>query len=161
MNELRQFSVIILTLFSFAPELLAANKLYLDFTLLSKHIDAAERVNEINPGMGLSYFIGEKCELRGGGYYNSYKRPTFYLTANYIPLSADTEDFNFNFGIAAGFATGYKDGEISIFGKSPIFYGIIPVLAPNVGILFKPANTRIVFLLLGNAFALQISYLIF
>jgi len=134
--------------------------LYLDFTLLSKHIGVTEEVNEINPGIGLSYFTSEKCELRGGGYYNSYKRPTFYLTANYIPFSADWKDFNFNFGIAGGVATGYKDGEILIFGASPIFYGIIPVIAPNLGILFKPARTRIVFLLLGNALALQISYLI-
>jgi len=134
--------------------------LYVDFTLLSKHVGVTEKLNEINPGMGLSYFIGEKYELRGGGYCNSYKRPTFYLTANYIPLSADTKDFNFNFGIAAGLATGYKDGEILIFGSSPIFYGIIPVLAPNIEILFKPVRTRIVFLLLGNAFALQVSYLV-
>lgn len=160
--DLRVFSFSVLVLFLFLPSAAAKNgKLFIDFSLASKHIDSGDEYNEINPGIGLSYFIGKNWEMRGGYYNNSYERPSFYLTANYVPVSADLKKFNFKPGIAAGFATGYKDGELLVFGKSPILYeGVVPVLAPNISVLFRPANARFVLLILGNAIALQVSYLI-
>lgn len=142
---------------------MAEDRLFIDFSLISKHIgvDEDDEYNEVNPGIGLSYFIRKNWELRGGYYNNSYSRPTFYLTANYVPLSADLKSFNFKAGLAAGLASGYKDGELLILGNDPIlFSGIVPVLAPNISVLFRPANTRLVLLLLGNALALQVSYLV-
>lgn len=160
--NLRCFSFSVLVLFLFLPSAAAKNgKLFIDFSLASKHIDAGNEYNEINPGIGLSYFAGKNWEMRGGYYNNSYERPAFYLTANYVPVSADLKNFNFKPGIAAGFATGYKDGELLVFGKSPILCeSVVPVLAPNISVLFRPANARFVLLMLGNALALQVSYLI-
>lgn len=159
--NLQHFIALLLILFLFSSAALSADKLFIDFSLVSKHIGTEDDFNEINPGIGLSYFIRKNWELRGGYYNNSYERPTFYLTANYIPLSADLKSFNFKFGLAAGFASGYKEGELLILGNDPIlFSGIVPVLAPNISVLLKPVNTRFVFLLLGNAIALQVSYLI-
>ena len=160
--NLRQIVIFVLTFFLFLPAAVQAqskNDLFVDVTLLSKHIGIIPQpLNEINPGIGLSYFVSDNWELRGGAYYNSYKKTALYLVANYIPFSTDWKDFSFNFGVAAGFVTGYKDSGITILGKSPIFYGILPMIAPNIAVLYKPINTRAIFLLLGNAVGLQISY---
>lgn len=160
--NLQKSVILILSLFLFSTNAFAStNKLFIDFTLVSKHIGIDDNLNEINPGIGLSYFVSKNWELRAGYYNNSYSRPTFYVTANFIPFIIDLKNFDFNFGIAAGFASGYKDGEIALFGKSLIISeGIVPALAPNIEVLFKPINTRIVIILLGNALALQVSYMI-
>ena len=134
--------------------------LFIDITLISKHIGTKDNFNEVNPGIGLSYFVAKNWELRGGYFHNSYKRPTFYMAANYVPVIFDLENFTFTLGIAGGLATGYKKGEIHIENNNLTFNGITPMLAPSVTALFKPINTRVVFLLLGNALALQVSYLL-
>lgn len=163
-TKLQYFIAAVLILFLFSSAAPAkTNKLFIDLSLISKHIgvDEDDDYNEINPGIGLSYFIADKWEMRGGYYNNSYARPTFYLTANYVPLSTNLKQFNLKLGLAAGFASGYKDGELLILGNDPIlFSGIVPVLAPNISVLFSPLNTRIVIILLGNAVALQVSYAI-
>lgn len=138
------------------------DKLFIDFSLVSKHIGTEEQLNEINPGIGLSYFTGKNFELSAGYYNNSYSRPSFYFTGNYIPFCADLKSFNFKFGLAAGLTTGYKDGEFLILGKSPLLFGtVLPVLAPKIEVLFRPINTRFIFLVLGNALGLQVSYSIY
>lgn len=138
------------------------NNVYIDASLLCKHLFTQNEYNEINPGLGLSGFLSDDLELRFGYYNNSYSRPTFYFAANYIPFSMNVKSFDINAGVAFGLATGYKTGDIAI-GNNNLVFGnnFVPVFAPSVSVSFKSIKSRAILLLLGNALCLQVSYQIF
>lgn len=59
--------------------------------------------NNTNPGLGLSCAYSESVSLSAGVFYNSQRRPSAYVSAEYsVPLVWDTR-----IGVVVGAATGY------------------------------------------------------
>ena len=73
----------------------------------SKHLDN-HNFNERNYGVGLRY-ENENYGLQMGGYRNSLRKESFYAGMDVSPINFNIDGcFNFQAGLFAGGATGYK-----------------------------------------------------
>lgn len=85
-----------------------------------------------NNTYGLAYgYLWNNNEMRIGGYFNSYRKPTFFVEYNYTPFHIA----NIDIGAGVGLATGYKD-------FSPLNSPVIPM----AGLLARYNNVELRFL---------------
>jgi hypothetical protein len=94
--------------------------------------DSNNRVlNNNTYGLAYGYSWNNDNEMRIGGYFNSYRKPTFFVEYNYTPFHIAGIDI----GAGVGLATGYKD-------FSPLNSPIIPM----AGLLARYNNVELRFL---------------
>lgn len=82
----------------------------LDLNLASIHTEAWARreLNQVNPGVGITYHFTRTWAAMGGEYLNSYRRSTWYAAAVWTPLHVGAADrWHVDAGLAAGLASGY------------------------------------------------------
>lgn len=130
---------VIITLIILATLLLAstahagdAGRVTLDINVGSYHTQAwaRDQLNQRNPGVGMTYHLSRTWAFSGGGYWNSYRRPTVYGLVQWTPLQIGiAADWHVDAGLAAGLASGYRRDEIAV---RPLAGGaLVRVVAPS------------------------------
>ena len=129
---------------------------YVDSTVMSKHINPSEDYNESNFGLGVTYRYTQYLEYRVGYYKNSYSKHSNYALVNVIPYPYTKGNWNIDAGLNLGIIDGYQDTKI---GNNGVSIGSVNLMvAPSVSIEYTPIRSKIIFILAGNALALQVSY---
>lgn len=106
----------------------------LDLNLASYHTEAWARrsLNQVNPGLGVTYHWNRTWAVMGGVYKNSYRRPTWYALGAFTPLHlGGSHRWHVDAGVAAGFASGYRRAEV---GSEPVVGGLVVRLAAPNGV---------------------------
>jgi hypothetical protein len=104
------FLVAALTSFAHGQEL----PLSLNVNLASVHTRAwaRQQLNQVNPGLGLTYSFNPDWSASAGFYDNSYRKTSGYALANWTPLHASLPGgFTLGAGVTAGLVSGYTRVE--------------------------------------------------
>lgn len=119
-------------LFLFRPDPALAGTLDLNLNVGSYHTEAWARsaLNQVNPGLGLTWHASRTWAIAGGGYFNSYRRPTWYALGEWTPVQIGGADrWHLDAGLAGGLATGYRRDEVAC---EPIVGGaVVRIVAPD------------------------------
>jgi len=86
-----------------------------DANFASYHARAWARrsLNQVNPGLGMTWQVNRTWGVSGGIYRNSYRRPSAYALVTWTPLQVGWQDgWHVDGGIAAGLLSGYKHAEV-------------------------------------------------
>lgn len=109
-----------------------AGRITLDINVGSYHTQAWARrdLNQKNPGLGVTYHVDRTWAFAGGGYWNSYRRPTAYALVQWTPLQlGGSNDWHVDAGLVAGLASGYRYDEIAV---RPLAGGaLVRLVAPS------------------------------
>lgn len=87
----------------------------IDVNLASVHTEAWARseLNQVNPGIGATYRWSRTWAVAGGVYHGSYRRPVYYLQAEFTPLHLGSAGhWHVDAGLMAGIAT-YTRREVA------------------------------------------------
>lgn len=98
----------------FRPAPAHAGTLDLDLNMASIHTErwARASLNQVNPGVGLTYHLDRTWALMSGEYLNSYRCPTWYALGAFTPLHMGSEGhWRVDAGLVAGLASGYTHHE--------------------------------------------------
>lgn len=118
----------------FRPAPAHAGTLDLNVNLVSVHTErwARNELNQVNPGVGLTYHFDCTWALMSGEYLNSYRCPTWYALGAFTPLHMGSQGhWHVDAGLVAGLASGYTHRE-NVY--APVVAGVILRIAATRGL---------------------------
>jgi hypothetical protein len=87
----------------------------LDINLISYHMNQDFKYNELNPGLGATYYFSHHFGVTGGFYENSFSK-----NSNYLAGILTHRMKQWSFGLRVGVVTGYDNVETTPDGTSTI-----------------------------------------
>ena len=95
------------------PQVAAQNlSLDLNTTCMHTRTYARDHLNQVNPGLGLTYTFNPDWSASAGVYRNSFQRTSGYVLANWTPVHLNLlADLRVSAGLTAGVLSGYTQAE--------------------------------------------------